>query len=328
MRGGRSPARPSATTCHGPPRSGGPTGTPHRGRPLWPTGPHGLTGARPGPVSRRSARSCTCAGNSVWDRSRSPDGWAARLDGPRGPDPLPINRLSHIDRATGEPVRRYEHPRPGAMLHIDVKKLGNVPDGGSRRCVGRFQGRRSRAATPDKPRNKYRGPLLGTAFVHTVVDDHSRVACAEVRDNETADTAVDVLHHAVAWSAARGVSVERVLTDNGSACRSRHWSRACTELAHHAEEDQALPAADERQGRTLPPHPGRRLGPGTLLLQRISPPQSPAGLAPSLQSPPLPHRNRRQTTRHQVDQRHWAVQVCGSPRTTTYDKNCCQKGGM
>ena len=141
-----------------------------------------------------------------------------------------INRLSHIDRVTGEPVRRYEHDHPGAMLHIDVKKLGNVPDGGGWRYVGRVQGRRNRAATPDKPRNKYRGPLLGTAFVHTVVDDHSRVAHAEICDDETAATAVEVLHRAVDWFAARGVSIERVLTDNGSAYRSRHWSRACAEL--------------------------------------------------------------------------------------------------
>ncbi|WP_328352436.1 IS481 family transposase [Streptomyces sp. NBC_00445] len=141
-----------------------------------------------------------------------------------------INRLSHIDRVTGEPVRRYEHDHPGAMLHIDVKKLGNVPDGGGWRYVGRVQGRRNRAATPDRPRNKYRGPLLGTAFVHTVVDDHSRVAYVEIRDDETAATAADVLRGAVDWFAVRGVTIERVLTDNGSAYRSRHWSRTCHEL--------------------------------------------------------------------------------------------------
>ena len=138
--------------------------------------------------------------------------------------------LAALDRATGEPVRRYERARPGELVHIDVKKLGNVPDGGGWRYVGRVQGRRNRAATPDRPRNKYRGPLLGTAFVHTVVDDHSRVAYAEIHDDETAATAADVLRRAVDWFAARGVTVERVLTDNGSAYRSRHWSRTCHEL--------------------------------------------------------------------------------------------------
>jgi len=55
-----------------------------------------------------------------------------------------LNRLSHVDRCTGEPVRRYEHDTPGAMLHVDVKKLGNIPDGGGWRYVGRQQGLKNR----------------------------------------------------------------------------------------------------------------------------------------------------------------------------------------
>ena len=96
--------------------------------------------------------------------------------------------------------------------------------------------------------------------MHTVIDDHSRVAYAEIHDDETAATAVGVLRRAVAWFAARGVTVERVLSDNGSAYRSHAWRDACTELGITAEEDPPLPAADQRQDRTLPPHPGRRLG--------------------------------------------------------------------
>src|SRR5215217_7603261 len=64
-----------------------------------------------------------------------------------------LNRLSHVDRATGEPIRRYEHEEPGSLLHVDVKKLGNIPDGGGHRYVGRAQGGKNRAATPNKPRN-------------------------------------------------------------------------------------------------------------------------------------------------------------------------------
>src|SRR3954453_9237933 len=110
-----------------------------------------------------------------------------------------INRLSHIDRRTGERIRRYEHERPGALLHVDVKKLGNIPDGGGWRYVGRQQGERNRAATAGKPRNAHRNPKLGTAFVHTALDDHSRVAYAEIHDDETAATAIGVLRRAVAW---------------------------------------------------------------------------------------------------------------------------------
>jgi transposase InsO family protein len=141
-----------------------------------------------------------------------------------------LNRLSHVDRVNGEPVRRYEHPYPGALLHVDVKKLGNVPDGGGWRYVGRKQGFKNRAATPNKPRNPWHNPKIGTAFVHTVLDDHSRVAYAEIHDDETAATAAAVLRHAVAWFAARGVLVERVLSDNGSAYRSHLWRDTCAEL--------------------------------------------------------------------------------------------------
>ena len=141
-----------------------------------------------------------------------------------------LNRLAHVDRATGDPVRRYEHPHPGAMLHVDVKKYGNIPDGGGWRFVGRRQGGRNRAATPGKPRSGNREPQMGHALVHTVIDDHSRVAYAEVHDNETAATATAVLRHAVAWFAARGVVVQRVLSDNGAPYRSFLWRDTCTEL--------------------------------------------------------------------------------------------------
>jgi transposase InsO family protein len=113
-----------------------------------------------------------------------------------------VNRLSHVDRATGEPIRRYEHEQPGDLLHVDVKKLGNIPDGGGWRYTGRQQGHKNRAATPGKPRNKHHHAVLANG----------------------------VLRRAVAWFAARGVTVRRVLSDNGSAYRSHAWRDACLEL--------------------------------------------------------------------------------------------------
>jgi transposase InsO family protein len=147
-----------------------------------------------------------------------------------------LNRLHHVDVRTGEPVRRYEHDKPGAMIHVDVKKLGNIPDGGGWRYVGRQQGLKNRAATPGTNRNKWRGVLVGHAFVHTVIDDNSRVAYAEIHDDETAATAVGVLRRAVSWFAARGVIVERVLSDNGSAYKSHAWRDACNELGIRAKK--------------------------------------------------------------------------------------------
>lgn len=141
-----------------------------------------------------------------------------------------INRLSHIDRVTGEPIRRYEHATPGALIHVDVTKFGNIPDGGGWRFVGKQQGDRNRAATPDKPRSATRDPLMGRAFVHTVIDDHSRVAYAEIHSDEKAITAIGVLQRAVTWFADRGVTVERVLSDNGSAYKSHAWADACERL--------------------------------------------------------------------------------------------------
>jgi transposase InsO family protein len=138
-----------------------------------------------------------------------------------------LNRLSHIDRVTAEPIRRYEHTHPGSMLHVDVTKFGNIPDGGGHRFVGRQQGYKNQAATPGLPRGKDHKPRTGKAFLHTVLDDHSRVAYVEVCADETAATAVAVLHRAVAWFAERGVLVERVLSDNGSCYRSHAWRDAC-----------------------------------------------------------------------------------------------------
>jgi transposase InsO family protein len=142
-----------------------------------------------------------------------------------------INRLCHIDRVTGEPLRRYEHPHPGSLIHVDVTKFGNIPNGGGWRYVGKQQGDHNRAATDTQRRKgRARGPLLGTAYVHTVIDDHSRLAYAEIHTDETALTAIGVLQRAVAWFADRGVTVERVLSDNGSAYKSHAWRETCTDL--------------------------------------------------------------------------------------------------
>ena len=141
-----------------------------------------------------------------------------------------INRLSRLDRVTGEPIRRYEHDHPGSMIHVDVTKFGNIPDGGGWRYVGHLQGDRNRANTTQRGGSR-RAPLLGTAYLHTVIDDHSRVAYVEICLNEKADTAVSVLRRAVGWFADRGVTIERVLSDNGPAYKSHAWRDACDELS-------------------------------------------------------------------------------------------------
>ena len=128
---------------------------------------------------------------------------------------LRLNRLAWLDRPTGRVIRRlYEHPRPGDLLHIDVKKLGRIPPGGGWRAHGRGRdghGGHSR---------------VGYAYIHSAVDDHSRVAYSEVLADERAVTAVAFWQRARSWFAERGVSVRAVLTDNGSCYRSADFARA------------------------------------------------------------------------------------------------------
>ena len=141
-----------------------------------------------------------------------------------------LHRLWHVDRRTGEVIRRYEHVHPGSLVHVDVKKLGNIPDGGGWRYVGRQQGNRNRTATPTSRRGKGGDKNYGHAYVHTVLDDHSRVAYSEIHDDERKETAAAVLQRAAGWFAARGVRIERVLSDNGSCYRSKLWKQTCADL--------------------------------------------------------------------------------------------------
>jgi transposase InsO family protein len=185
--------------------------------------PHRVANRTPAPVVRKVV-------HLRWKQRLGPIEIGARLQMP--PSTVHavlvrcrLNRLWHVDRRTGEPIRRYEHDRPGAMLHVDVKKLGNIPDGGGWRFLGRAQGGRNKHL--HRPGNH---PQTGHAFVHTVIDDHSRVAYAEIHDDETAVTATAVLRRAVAWFAARGVTTQRVLSDNGACYRSNLWRQTCLEL--------------------------------------------------------------------------------------------------
>lgn len=196
-----------------------------------------------GDRSSRPHRSPNCTGQVVvrkivhlrWKHRLSPLAIASRLSMPASTVHAVLvrcrlNRLSHIDIRTGDPIRRYEHDHPGALIHVDVKKLGNIPDGGGWRFVGRAQGSKNRRTTEGLTRSRSYDPNLGHAFIHTVIDDHSRVAYAEIHDNEKTDTAVEVLRRAVSWFGTRGVSVERVLSDNGACYRSHTWRNTCAEL--------------------------------------------------------------------------------------------------
>ena len=114
-----------------------------------------------------------------------------------------MSRLAHSDRASGVVVR-YQREHPGELVHIDVKKLGRIPDGGGHRIHGRA------ATTP-------RGLGIGYDYIHSAVDDRSRVAFSQILPDESAATAALFLIEAASFFADHGVQIQRVLTDNAKA---------------------------------------------------------------------------------------------------------------
>lgn len=133
-----------------------------------------------------------------------------------------LNRLDRLHRVTRRPVRRYEHPRPGDLLHQDVKKLGRIPPGGGKRFAPGFAETRS---GPQTRRSR------GVDYLHVAIDDHSRYAYVEALPDERGGTCAAFLARAVAHLDARGVTVRRVLTDNAKAYTSTAFVTTAAERA-------------------------------------------------------------------------------------------------
>ncbi|MGW2374167.1 IS481 family transposase [Kitasatospora sp. NPDC001683] len=133
-----------------------------------------------------------------------------------------LNRLRWMDRPTGQVIRRYERERPGELVHVDIKKLGNIPDGGGHRVMDRQAGESNRHATTGL-RTPSGTPKIGYSHIHTAVDDHTRLAYSEILPDERKETAVGFWQRAQDFFASLGITVERVLTDNGSCYKSHLW---------------------------------------------------------------------------------------------------------
>jgi transposase InsO family protein len=131
-------------------------------------------------------------------------------------------------RAIRRNVKRYEHAHPGDLIHVDIKKLGKIPTGGGHRIHGRVLGGKNSRMTTALRKNSH--PVIGYGYVHTALDDHSRLAYSEVLSDEQATTAAAFWRRAVIWFLAQGVTTRRVLTDNGSCYRSRLWKAACHDM--------------------------------------------------------------------------------------------------
>jgi transposase InsO family protein len=142
-----------------------------------------------------------------------------------------LHRLAWLDRPTGQLIRRYERDRPGELLHVDVKKIGRLRDGGGWRIHGRdsVQNRRVKA-------DRNAGRRVGYEYVHAAIDDHTRLAYAEIHPDEKSATCAAFLRRAAAHFAALGIArIERVMTDNALAYRRGHaWRDALTDLGAQA----------------------------------------------------------------------------------------------
>jgi len=163
--------------------------------------------------------------------------------------------MGRLGRLGLEPAERYERERPGELIHIDVKKLGRIERGAGHRATGRKHYTGSFTDAAGRVRRK-----AGWEFVHVAIDDATRLAYAEVLDNETAATSVGFLRRALAFYASHGVTVERVMTDNGSPYISNHPRPRVPHTRHPTPPHPPPPPPDQRQGRAPYPHHARRLG--------------------------------------------------------------------
>jgi transposase InsO family protein len=127
--------------------------------------------------------------------------------------------------APPEPPNRYERKRPGELIHVDVKKLARISArGAGHRVTGNRKSQFELGSGAERSRK------TGWEFVHVCVDDATRLAYVEVLPDEKGATAADFLRRALAWFKGMGITVERVLSDNGACYRSRAHAAACREL--------------------------------------------------------------------------------------------------
>jgi len=204
-----------------------------RGRPGWPIGPAARITHLGGPRRRWCAGSSICAGLSGSGRPRSLPRWGWPLDRACRPGPLPHQPPGPSGpghRPADPPLRARPSRRPHPCRRQEARQhprwgRPSVPGPGRRRPqppgADRSSGQTSR----------YRNALTGHGFIHAAVDDHSRLAYAEIHPDETRETAAGFLARAQAWFADRGVVIQRVLTDNGGCDRSHRWHQICQQLA-------------------------------------------------------------------------------------------------
>ena len=153
-----------------------------------------------------------------------------------------LNRMRDLEPR--QPVERYEHERPGDLLHLDIKKLGRIVRPGHR--------------VTGNPADRTR--RVGWEYVHVAIDDHSRIAFSAIFADEKAGSTVAFLQQALDYYARFGIRFKAVLTDNGPAYRSRAFAVALPNPGPQASLHEALHATHQRQRRTIHPHRSTGMG--------------------------------------------------------------------
>jgi transposase InsO family protein len=150
--------------------------------------------------------------------------------------------MGKLSRLGLEPAQRYERERPGELIHIDVKKLGRIVDGAGHRVTGRRHHITDRIDAEGKQRR-----TRGWEYVHIAIDDATRLAYAEVLTDEKGPTAVGFLKRAIAFYRRHGITVQAVLTDNGSPYISTLHALACRRL--HVKHLRTRPRRPQTNGK-------------------------------------------------------------------------------
>jgi hypothetical protein len=200
-----------------------------------------------------------------------------------------LAKLRWLDRPTGRVIRRMEPARCGDLVHIDVKKLGKIPAGGGWRMLGRTRGNRNSWADKSSGQtNKYRNTLRGYHYLHTAIDGHSRLAYSELLPDERKDTAAEFWIRANAWFTHCGITVEKVLTDNGSCYRSSTFADALGPIEHRRTRPyRPRPTAKWRDSTA--PWPTNGPTPGSTAATPNVAKSSPSGCTPTITTAATPH---------------------------------------
>jgi transposase InsO family protein len=200
------------------PCASGSSGSARKAWPVYKTDPRGRTGcaARRRPIRWRVSKACGASAGPGRRLARATGVSKATVS--RILYRLGLNRLRALEPV--EPVRRYQRDHPGDLIHIDIKKLGRI-DGIGHRITGERRGQSNRRS---------RGQGLGWEFVHVCIDDASRIAFAQIMPDEKKESAIAFLKGALDYYQSLGVTVVRVMTDNGGCYKAFDFRDVCRDL--------------------------------------------------------------------------------------------------